>query len=162
LASTQYPTGPLLGGAFTQGHLGWRWCFYINLPFGGFTIASLIIFLNLDEDKKKLPLKEQFLQCDPLGTAMFLPAIVSILLALQWGGTVYRWGEWRVVVCLVFFAVLLLAFFVIQYIKRHGRALVPTRIFFQRSVFFGGFYQFMLGSCMLCTVVYIPIWFQVS
>jgi MFS family permease len=152
--------GPLLGGVFTQGHLGWRWCFYINLPFGGFTIAALIVFLNLDEDKRKLTFIEQLKQLDPIGTGVFLPSIVCLLLALQWGGVTYSWSSWRVVLCLCVFAVLFIIFIAVQYINRNRNALMPARIAFQRSVLFGSFYQFMLGSTMLCTIVYIPLWFQ--
>src|ERR1700760_2172781 len=151
---------PLLGGVFTQGHLGWRWCFYINLPFGGFTIAALIVFLNLDEEKRKLTLTEQFRQLDPIGTGVFLPSIVCLLLVLQWGGVTYSWSSWRVILCLCVIAVLFVIFIAVQYINRNRNALMPARIALQRSVLFGSFYQFMLGSTMLCTVVYIPLWFQ--
>jgi MFS transporter len=135
-------------------------CFYINLPLGGFTIATLIVFLHLEENKKKLTFREQLSQLDPIGTGLFLPAVVCILLALEWGGSTYAWSEWRVIVCLVMFGVLFIAFIASQVINRHRNALVPGRIFFQRSVLFGGLYQFMLGSTMLTTVVYIPLWFQ--
>jgi MFS family permease len=77
--------GPLLGGAFTDSAATWRWCFYINLPLGAAVFFALLFFLHLDEkEKKQATLKEQFMQLDPLGTFFFLPAIVCLLLALQW------------------------------------------------------------------------------
>ncbi|KAF2663635.1 MFS general substrate transporter [Microthyrium microscopicum] len=152
--------GPLIGGAFTQGKAGWRWCFYINLPLGAFTILALVLFLHLPEKKEPQTLRQMFFRLDPLGNLFFLPSIICLILALQWGGTKYPWGDARVIALFVVFGILFIAWVTVEYFLRNTNATVPGRILFQRSVSFGGIFQFMVGSCFLTTVLYIPIWFQ--
>jgi EmrB/QacA subfamily drug resistance transporter len=152
--------GPLVGGAFTESKATWRWCFYINLPLGGFTIAALILFLHLDEKKSTLTFKEKLRKLDPFGTSLFLPSVTCLLLALQWGGSKYAWSSWRVVLLLVVFAVLFFIFVFVQYLTRNTTATIPTRIFLQRSVFCGGMFQLLVGSTMLTVILYLPLWFQ--
>ncbi|KAH9881744.1 hypothetical protein IAQ61_000472 [Plenodomus lingam] len=154
--------GPLLGGAFTSmSERGWSWCFYINLPLGGLTILVVCFLLKLDEQKPKLASwKDVVKHLDPVGTALFLPSITCLLLALEWGAAEFSWASPRIIAMLVVFAVLFLAFIFWQYWTRHTTATVPPRIILQRSVACAGASQFCVGATMLTVSIYIPLWFQ--
>lgn len=156
--------GPLMGGAFTDSSATWRWCFYINLPIGAVTIILLFFFLHLDDNKRasdtSLTFAQQMKQLDPLGLLCFVPGIVCLILALQWGGVTYAWGNWRIILLFVLFGVLAIAFITIQILTSNTTATVPGRIQLQRTLIFGCFFAFCIGSVQLCAIYYIPIWFQ--
>lgn len=104
-----------------------------------------------------MPLIKQIIQLDPLGTFFFIPSIVSLLLALQWGGSTYEWSNWRIIILFVFFALAGIAFGVVQ-VTMPESASLPVRVIKQRTMFMGTFYMlFLSGSMMLCAY-YIPFW----
>ncbi|KAF6802503.1 MFS aflatoxin efflux [Colletotrichum sojae] len=152
--------GPLIGGGFT-GTVTWRWCFYMNLPIGGAAFIFLFFMLKAPKQQPREPatLLQHILRLDPLGTFFFLPSIVSLLLALEWGGASYPWSDGRIVALLVVFAVAFCAFAAVQ-VFMPKTATVPARIITQRTMLAGALFMLFLAGSMMLAVYYLPLWFQ--
>jgi hypothetical protein len=98
---------------------------------------------------------------DPLGLLFFVPSMVCLILALQWGGTTYAWSSAKVIGLLVTFAVTLIAFLFVEY-KMPDTAMAPRRVVLNRSVGSSLLFSFCSSGGMMSAVYYLAIWFQAA
>ncbi|GKZ45573.1 hypothetical protein AbraIFM66951_008227 [Aspergillus brasiliensis] len=148
---------PIIGGALAE-HT-WRWCFLINLPAGAVTVVTLLLFFHPPRNTGAQ--RASFLkQLDLIGCALFIPSIIMVMLALQWGGGEYPWNSATVIGLFVGFAVTMAAFICWE-CYMGDQAMVPIVLLRGRSTMLGIAFAFLFLGSFVIPVYYLPEWFQI-
>lgn len=148
--------GPWIGGLLTDygggivpGIEGWRWVFYVNVPFGAIAlwfVATRMPPLRPREAGSKL---------DVLSALFLMGALVPLVLGLSFDRTVYPWAG---AVTLTTFAVALVLgiAFVLRSLASRNPVL-EVRLFADRVFGTANLAAFLLGAAFLSTVIFLPL-----
>ncbi|MEW2487964.1 MFS transporter [Streptomyces sp. NPDC048411] len=146
--------GPLLGGVITDtSWMGWRWCFYVGVPFA--VIALIVLQKTL-----KLPVVKRDVKVDWTG-AFFISAAVSLLLIwVTFAGDKYDWLSWQTGVMLAGSLVLALLFLYTE--SRASEPIIPLRLFRNRTITLASAASLFVGIAMFAGTVFFSQYFQLA
>jgi len=116
--------GATLGGLIAD-NLGWRWAFFLQLPFAMFGILVGFLFIRAPHSSMH---GSGLRQIDYLGSSLLVIGLAIQLMGTNLGGNELPWGSPIVVGCLVISGVILASFVYVEgWVAEHP--VLPLSIF---------------------------------
>jgi EmrB/QacA subfamily drug resistance transporter len=149
--------GPLLGGFFSDhkhilGVTGWRWIFYINLPFGIAALAITSAVLHIPKIKREHSI-------DYLGALLLVSAVTTTLLSVSVYGPQNGWTDSHTIIYLVLG--LLLAAIFIYWEGKATEPILPLHLFKNHTFSLTSILGLIIGAGMFGAIVMLPLYMQV-
>lgn len=145
--------GPLLGGLITDGP-GWRWNFFVGLPFAVAAIVVLQRTLHLP------PLKRRQVKIDYLGAALLSAGIALLLLWITFAGSSFAWASWQTA-AMVGGSLVLLALAVWAE-SRAAEPIIPLHLFRNRTLVLSVVASVAVGIALFGTSVFLSQYMQLA
>ncbi|MEU9012072.1 MFS transporter [Streptomyces sp. NPDC048479] len=146
--------GPLIGGVITDTEwLGWRWCFYVGVPFA--LIALIVLQKTL-----KLPVVKRQVKVDWSGAFLISAAVSLLLVWVTFAGDKYDWVSWQTY-AMVGGSVALGALFLLVEAKA-SEPIIPLRLFRNRTITLASLASLFVGVAMFAGTVFFSQYFQLA
>lgn len=146
--------GPLLGGVITDSSLGWRWNFFIGLPFA---VAAIIV---LQRTLHLPPLVKRKVTIDYAGATLISVGIALLLLWITFAGHSFDWASWQTA-AMVGGSVVLLAL-AVWVESRATEPILPLHLFRNRTLVLSVIGSVAVGIAMFGTSVFISQYMQLA
>jgi len=145
--------GPLLGGLVTDS-FGWRWAFYIGVPFA-------VVALTLLQRTLHLPQRSRgHVKLDYLGATLIAGGVSSLLIWVSLAGHQFDWGAWQTPALVGIGALLIGAAVAVE--KQAEQPLIPLHLFQDRTVVLSVISAAAVGTAMFGTTVFLTQYMQVA
>ncbi len=147
--------GPLIGGVITDADsLGWRWCFYVGIPF------AVVAFIVLQKTLHLPVVKREGVKVDWAG-AFFMAAGVCLLLVwVTFAGDKYDWASWETAAMVGGSIALMLIFVLIE--SRAKEPIIPLRLFANRTITLSSLASLFVGVAMFAGTIFFSQYFQLA
>jgi hypothetical protein len=120
---------------------------------------QIFLHINRKNNPENLSFVKRILKLDVIGNAILIPAVICLLLALQWGGSTYPWKSAKIIGLFVGFG-LLTALFIASQLWLDERGTLPPRLFKNRNMVFAMAFAFFFGAGFFSIIYYLAIYFQ--
>ncbi|GIF08618.1 MDR family MFS transporter [Actinoplanes siamensis] len=149
--------GPILGGFFAGADRllwidGWRWVFYLNVPIGIAAMAVVARVLHLPHTRVSH-------RIDWPGAVALIVGLVPLLTVAEQGRE-WGWDSGRAILCYVIGVVGLIAFVFAERAYK-DEALLPLRLFNNRTIAVGTASSTILGIAMFGGLMTVPLYLQI-